>query len=383
MYVQVQGSGGPRGWPQPGCRCASCLRAGANGSRHAPGRVVIDGLLQLAGPQLTVLAGTGPDEARGPEGPSGGPPEWDAGTDRELAGYRVSRLPGGWDVTAPDGARLLAGAGTGSAVTVPPEANYDIALLDLPGHPEQLGRLRAQGAVTQQTLAGALFADHRVTSERELSRRCRIWRARLLRDGETLITPAPAGPAAELRQLPCRTLVLGGARSGKSAEAEMRVAAEPEVTYVATGHAHAGDPEWAARIEAHRARRPAWWRTVESPDLAGILRQADGAVLVDSITTWLTAMMDECGAWDGATASATRLGKRIAGLLAAWRQTTAHIVAVSDETGLSVVPETRAGRIFRDELGRLNQILAAESDEFVLVVAGQAMNIGDGVPPCG
>ncbi len=383
MYVQVQGSGGPRGWPQPGCRSASCLRAGANGSQHAPGRVVIDGLLQLAGPQLTVLAGTGPDEARGPEGPSGGPPEWDAGTDRELAGYRVRRLPGGWDVTAPDGARLLAGAGTGSAVTVPPEAHYDIALLDLPGHPEQLGRLRAQGAVTQQTLAGALFADHRVTSERELSRRCRIWRARLLRDGETLITPAPAGPAAELRQLPCRTLVLGGARSGKSAEAEMRVAAEPEVTYVATGHAHAGDPEWAARIEAHRARRPAWWRTVESPDLAGILRQADGAVLVDSITTWLTAMMDECGAWDGATASATRLGKRIAGLLAAWRQTTAHIVAVSDETGLSVVPETRAGRIFRDELGRLNQILAAESDEFVLVVAGQAMNIGDGVPPCG
>ena len=383
MYVQVQGSGGPRGWPQPGCRCASCLRAGANGSGRAPGRLVVDGLLQLAGPQLAVLAGTGPDEARGPDGPSGGPPEWDAGTDRELAGYRVRRLPGGWDVTGPDGARLLAGAGTGSAATVPPEAHYDIALLDLTGHPEQLGRLRARGAVTQETLTGALFADHRVTSERELSRRCRIWRARLLRDGEALITPAPAGPGAELRQLPCRALVLGGARSGKSAEAEMRVAAEPEVTYVATGHADSGDPEWAARIEAHRAHRPAWWRTVESPDLAEILRQADGAVLVDSITTWLTAMMDECGAWDGAAASAARLGKRIADLVAAWRQTTAYIVAVSDETGLSVVPETRAGRMFRDELGRLNQILAAESDEFVLVVAGQAMDIGDGMPPCG
>ncbi|MGP0024888.1 MAG: hypothetical protein ACLPKE_16250, partial [Streptosporangiaceae bacterium] len=88
MYVQVQGSGGPRGWPQPGCRCASCLRAGANGSRRAPGRVVVDGLLQLAGPRLAVLAGAGPDEARGPDGPSELPPEWDAGTDRELAGYR-------------------------------------------------------------------------------------------------------------------------------------------------------------------------------------------------------------------------------------------------------------------------------------------------------
>ena len=64
-------------------------------------------------------------------------------------------------------------------------------------------------------------------------------------------------------------------------------------------------------------------------------------------------------------------------------ETTAYVVAVSDETGLSVVPETRAGRMFRDELGRLNQILAAESDEFVLVVSGQAMTIGDRVPPCG
>jgi adenosylcobinamide kinase/adenosylcobinamide-phosphate guanylyltransferase len=93
--------------------------------------------------------------------------------------------------------------------------------------------------------------------------------------------------------------------------------------------------------------------------------------------------MDECGAWDGGTASATQLGKRMADLVTAWRQTTAYIVAVSDETGLSVVPETRAGRMFRDELGRLNQILAAESDEFVLVVAGQAMTIGDGMLPRG
>ena len=280
-------------------------------------------------------------------------------------------------MTAPDGARLLAGAGTGSAVTVPPEAHYDIALLDLPGHPEQLGRLRAQGAVTQETLAGALFADHRVTSERELSRRCRIWRARLLRDGEQAITPAPAVPGAELRQLPCRTLVLGGARSGKSAEAEMRVAAEPEVTYVATGHRHLADPEWAARIEAHRGRRPAWWRTVEGPDLAGI-PPAGGRRRAGRQHHHLADGHDgRVRRWDGGPSSATELGKRIADLVTAWRQTTAYIVAGSDETGLGVVPATRAGRMFRDGTGRLNQILAAESDEFVLVVAGLAMSIGD------
>jgi adenosylcobinamide kinase/adenosylcobinamide-phosphate guanylyltransferase len=165
----------------------------------------------------------------------------------------------------------------------------------------------------------------------------------------------------------------------------MRVAAEPVVTYVATAcpaspAAAGGDAEWAARIAAHRSRRPAWWRTLETTDLPGALRQARGAVLVDSITAWLAAMMDECGAWDGTVASATRLGQRVAELIAQWRQASAYIVAVSDETGLGIVPATPAGRMFRDELGRLNQMLAAESDEFLVVVAGQATAIGG--PEC-
>ena len=94
---------------------------------------------------------------------------------------------------------------------------------------------------------------------------------------------------------------------------------------------------------------------------------------MDSITTWLAAAMDECGAWDAIPGPAGLLAGRIAGLVAAWRDATAYVVAVSDETGLGIVPETAAGRMFRDELGRLNQLLAAESDEVIMVVAGRTV----------
>ena len=173
--------------------------------------------------------------------------------------------------------------------------------------------------------------------------------------------------------------MLGGARSGKSEQAELRLAGEPDVTYVATGPARdARDPEWAARVAAHRARRPAWWRTAETTDLAGVLAGARSALLVDGIGTWLAAAMDECGAWDRSADSAARLAARIAGLVGAWRQTGAYVVAVSDEAGLGVVPGTPAGRLFRDELGRLNQMLAAESEETELVVAGRVLPLPAG-----
>ena len=360
MKIEVLGSGGAEGWPAPGCRCASCQRSRAGGAARQPFRVLVDGTLEL----------------------SGGTPSGTAGlitgvTAGGAAGYQVRRLAGGWDVTAPDGTRLLAGprpevpAGT---------ARYDAALLDLVGDAAQLGLLRAQGVVTGSTLVLAMFADHRVRSERELARRCRFWAAVLPHDGDTFSVPAPA--AAGERQRPWRVLVLGGAGSGKSAEAELRLAAEPEVTYVATGRVDPADPEWTARIAAHQRRRPSWWRTAESIDLAGLLRSARGAVLVDSVTTWLAAAMDDSGAWDTAdtadtVAAAGRLAERADALVAAWRQADGYVVAVSDETGLGVVPDTRVGRWFRDELGRLNQRLAAESDEFTVVVAGRPMLAAD------
>ena len=157
------------------------------------------------------------------------------------------------------------------------------------------------------------------------------------------------------------------------------MAGEPDVTYVATGPNGRGgdgrpaDAEWAARVAAHRARRPGWWRTAETTDLAGVLAQARGAVLIDGIGSWLAAVLEQCGAWEGSAGWAQRLEARIGGLIGAWRQTGARVVAVSDETGLGVVPETPAGRVFRDELGRLNRALAAESEEAELVVAGRVL----------
>ena len=350
MRILVEGSGGAAGWPQPGCRCASCLRM--SGNPRARSTILIDGLVRL-----------------GLEGAEGA----DAG------GYRILPVSGGWEVTAPDGGRLLYGG-------VPEEGAgaYDIAFLDLVGEPAQLGLLRARGLVTGDTVTVVAFADHRVWSEGELRRRCGFWRVMLAGDGDEVTTDRSAEKRIDARPAPWRVLVLGGARSGKSEQAELRVAGEPDVTYVATGPGAAlpisggGDPEWAARVAAHRARRPAWWRTAETTDLAGVLAGAPGTLLIDGIGTWLAAAMDECGAWDGSAQGAARLAGRIGGLVGAWRQTRARVVAVSDEAGLGVVPATPAGRLFRDELGRLNQMLAAESEEAELVVAGRVVPLGPG-----
>ena len=98
--------------------------------------------------------------------------------------------------------------------------------------------------------------------------------------------------------MPRRTLVLGGARSGKSLEAERRLAGFPGVVYVATGGSRDGDPEWAARVGAHRERRPASWRTQETCDLVPLLAADGPPLLVDCLSLWLTDAMDAAGAWD-------------------------------------------------------------------------------------
>jgi adenosylcobinamide kinase / adenosylcobinamide-phosphate guanylyltransferase len=166
-----------------------------------------------------------------------------------------------------------------------------------------------------------------------------------------------------------RVLVLGGSRSGKSAHAESLVADRPDVTYLATSPpARDDDAEWAARLAAHRARRPAAWTTVETTAPSELLR--GGTVLVDSITTWVAALMDETGVWTGEPGATERLAGRCDALVNAWAMTPAHVVAVSDEVGLGVVPETSSGRLFRDTLGEVNQRLAGTADEVWFVVAG-------------
>ena len=163
------------------------------------------------------------------------------------------------------------------------------------------------------------------------------------------------------------TLVLGGARSGKSAVAEALVSARSSVTYVATSlAAGAGDPEMAARIAAHRARRPSSWTTLE-PALPAprALEEAVGAspglVLLDSLTAWV--------------AGAPGFAVDAAGLCGALTERDGDAVVVSDEVGMGVHPSSEAGRRFRDALGLVNQQVAAVADEVMLVVAGRALRL--------
>ena len=166
------------------------------------------------------------------------------------------------------------------------------------------------------------------------------------------------------------TLVLGGARSGKSELAESLAAASPPpVTYVATGWE--SDPDMAARIAGHRARRPPEWATLEAgvatlgagADLPALLAGTAGTVLVDSLGTWVAAA-------PGLTVDAGALCAALAGR-------PGRSIVVSDEVGLGVHPETGLGRAFRDALGELNRAVAAVADEALLVVAGRVLRLGE------
>ena len=167
-----------------------------------------------------------------------------------------------------------------------------------------------------------------------------------------------------------RTLVLGGARSGKSAHAEGLLTDAP-ATYVATARVDPADVEWTARIAEHVERRPPKWRTVElaePAELGPLLEQATGPVLVDDVATWLTTLLDDAGAWDGGSLDPVR--HACAALADGLGASRAEVVLVSAEVGLGVVPATRSGRLFRDQLGSLNAALADRCTDVVLLVAG-------------
>ncbi|WP_199846010.1 bifunctional adenosylcobinamide kinase/adenosylcobinamide-phosphate guanylyltransferase, partial [Streptomyces europaeiscabiei] len=194
-------------------------------------------------------------------------------------------------------------------------------------------------------------------------------------DGTTLAV----GAYEDVPDVPRRTLVLGGARSGKSVEAERRLEGFPDVLYVATGGMRSGDGEWAARVTAHRERRPGSWHTVETCDLVPLLKDDDGPpLLVDCLSLWLTDVMDSVGAWDDAEwadGGERALRARVTELTGAVRHARRTVVAVSNEVGSGIVPATASGRRYRDELGRLNAAFAAECEHVLLVVAGQALSL--------
>jgi adenosyl cobinamide kinase/adenosyl cobinamide phosphate guanylyltransferase len=165
---------------------------------------------------------------------------------------------------------------------------------------------------------------------------------------------------------PRLTLVLGGARSGKSRHAEDLLGALPAPRiYIAT--AEALDGEMAARIAEHRARRDPAWPTVEAPRDLGAAIDAAGqaSVLVDCLTLWLSNLMLADTDLDAATASLEDALVRAPG----------RIVLVANEVGLGIVPDNALARKFRDAAGRLNQRIAARADRVVLLVAGIPMQV--------
>ncbi len=167
-----------------------------------------------------------------------------------------------------------------------------------------------------------------------------------------------------------RTLILGGARSGKSRLAE-RMAHEIglAVTYIATAQAH--DAEMAARIAEHRARRPAHWRSIEEPiSLADALREhaaPERCLLVDCLTLWLTNLLVH--------SDAAIFGRERAALLAALPELPGTIIMVSNETGMGIVPLGELTRRYSDEAGWLHQELAAQCDNVLLTVAGLPLTL--------
>ena len=438
MQVRMLGTGASDGWPNPWCRCASCAAAAAQGVLRTSSSALVDDRLllevgpdagkaalrhgaTLAGVEVVLVThghtdhhfvdawmhrGWAPD--RGPLTLVAPPAVLEAAAPRlddrvttapirpggsvRVAGYEVRALPahhGGeelgppvlYDVTGPDGARLLWATDTGplpdEALRLAEGRAYDAVLLELaaapiPVHldlatwPVEVARLRAAGAITDATRLCAVHLGHGCPPPDELDRVLAGWGATAPRDGDLLELP---GDAPRPR-LPRRVLVLGGARSGKSAHAESLLAAEPAVTYVATAPPRPDDLDWEARVVAHVQRRPEHWTTVETADVAAELRGATRPLLVDDLGLWLTRVMDEAGAWespDGASAVVDAATDR---LVDAWRACRVTAVLVAPEVGGGVVPATPAGRRFRDALGAATTRLAAASDEVVQVVAG-------------
>ena len=453
MRVRLLGTGSADGWPNALCDCASCLSAARAGAFRSPTSALVDDVLLFdCGPEtpraalrhtdglsaVTHLLVTHDQPGRnapmalltrvragrrepltviGPRQVLASWQQWVepsspvaftavAAGDQVTAGSYAVRVlaarPGGagqpagdavmYDVTGPDGARLLYAGDTGP---FPPEtrsategASYDLVLLaaafgdrrEESGHDHRDGHAlaaelraaRASAAVTERTQVVAVHLSHH--SPPDLQKRLARWGARAVPDGTELVLGVSTTPARE--SAPRRTLVLGGARSGKSATAERLLLAEPAVTYLATGAVPgAADPEWSARVQLHRDRRPDGWHTSETRGLASALRGAQQPVLVDSLTAWLAATLDAAGAWDDRAGWHERVDGEIDELVTAWQTVAVTVVAVSDEVGSGVVPGESSGRLFRDLLGRLNTRMAEASERVLLVVAGREIDL--------
>ena len=462
MRIQLLGTGAADGVPNPFCRCRTCSRALAAGEVRGQTAALVDDVLlvdcgpevprsatrhgvSLAAVQHLLLTHSHPDHA-GPTaalfrswagcdltldliGPAqaldvfrdwvgpGDPVRFvvvEPGQTLEIGEHTIRVLAAShgdpmtgpgllYDITGPDGGRLLYATDTGPLPPATVEAvagrAFDVVLLeetfgdvahetdhlDLVTFPVAVAGLREVGAINEQTDVVAVHLGHHNPPTAELDARLRPWGARVVPDGSVLATRAAAGRVVGAGDGWRRcTFVLGGARSGKSVRAEA-LAAElasggRHVTYVATGGQRADDLEWAERIQLHRARRPATWVTVETTDLVAALDEAttDDVLLIDCLSLWLASQLDDAGTWSASDVESqdlagTAVDQCISDVVCALRHTAGTVVVVSNEVGSGVVPATISGRLYRDTLGRLNVAVADVSTDVVLVVAGQPL----------
>ena len=179
------------------------------------------------------------------------------------------------------------------------------------------------------------------------------------------------GPLVARTRLPPVTLVLGGARSGKSRYAESLVeGTASSATYCATAEAY--DAEMACCIAAHRARRGAFWHTVEAPlaltPIIATEARNEHPLLIDCLTLWLSNLL----------LAGKPVDEETRALCAALRLAEGPVVLVSNEVGMGLVPETPLGRQFRDAAGRLNQEVASIADRVVFIAAGLPLVLKEG-----
>ncbi len=318
----------------------------------------------------------------------------DVGTDELTADAVLYYL------TDRDGLRLVHAADTGplpdETITALRDSALDLLLLeetfgtrtghgtghhDLTTFPRDLARLREVGAITSNTDVIAVHLSHHNPPAPELEQILGEWNVRVVDDG-TLLNIGDHHGARALRTSPSRTLIVGGARSGKSHAAERLLAAEPVVRYVATSGSRVDDSEWVARVALHQQRRPATWTTHETTDLIGILTSHETSpLLIDCLSLWLAAQLDSADMWGTESATPARnhalgiVDDAIDSLVAALRTTSLRVVLVSNEVGSGVVPEHESGRLFRDLLGILNTRVGAECDDVTLVVAGRSLRL--------
>lgn len=172
-----------------------------------------------------------------------------------------------------------------------------------------------------------------------------------------------------------RVLLIGGARSGKSATAERLLLNAPDTVYVATSATSSEDPDWQERVALHRARRPVSWTTRETADIASLIAEPGPPLLIDCLTLWLTRTIDRHDAWESAL---TPVDTEIAAVVVALAQSNRRIVLVTNEVGQGVVPVTSAGRRFRDQMGLMNSRVAEAVDEVAWVIAGRVLLLDAG-----